>query len=307
MDFLSDLTLAIVSEFSHQGISFPESADLGQLASRYLEMRIRRIEPVPREVHFSEEIHDTLGNLSRETDPKGNREALEAWRTVFYLQHLFESGETVMPFLSKEVYNTDPKQPDGLLWDYAMHHLHLSRKDGRDGFVKRSHWLLFVIVSDRDVFFIDVKPHEDPEKLQWVRQDLLDIVHGNWPELTETHLLHGVTVTTVTDAEKRELRRKNAYLIHQVGGRAIAPLGLGTTLDGHSTRCRILADKLLHELKQYQQILDSSLEELRPLFLKNGLAEDAQIDFKLVRRSELDILEEQSAQVSSAEGFGRTL
>ena len=184
MDFLSDLTLAIVSEFRHQGISFPECADLGHLASRYLEMRMRRIEPVPRKVHFSEEIHDSLGNLARDTDPKGHGKGLEAWKTVFYLRHLLESGLTVTPFLSDKVINTETK--DGLLWDYAMHHLHLSRKDGKGGFVARSDWLLFVVVPDQDVFFVDVSAHRAPGNLQWVHQDLLGIVFNNWPELIES-------------------------------------------------------------------------------------------------------------------------
>ena len=307
MDFLSDLKLAIVSEFQRQGISFPESADLDHLASRYLEMRICRIEPVPRKVHFSEEIHDSLGNLSRETDPKVRGKALEAWGRVFYLRHLFESGDTVMPFLSREVNNTEPKKPDGLLWDYAMHHLHLSRRDGRHGFVKGSRWLLFVIVADQDVFFVDVRPHVDPEKFQWVHQDLLDIVHNNWPELTESRVLHGFTARKITNAEKLELRRKNVNVAHQVGGRVIAPLGFGTSGDGHSKLCRFLADKLLHDLEQHQGILDSSSAELRATFVEDGMSEDAEMDFKLVRRAELDMSEDQSAKMSSAEGFSRTL
>ena len=307
MDFLSDLKLAIVSEFQRQGISFPESADLDHLASRYLEMRIRRIEPVPRKVHFSEEIRDSLGTLSRETDPKVRGKALEAKGTVFYLRHLFESGDTVMPFLSREVNNTEPKKPDGLLWDYAMHHLHLSRRDGRHGFVKGSRWLLFVIVADQDVFFVDVRPHVDPEKFQWVHQDLLDIVHNNWPELTESRVLHGFTARKITNAEKLELRRKNVNVAHQVGGRVIAPLGFGTSGDGHSKLCRFLADKLLHDLEQHQGILDSSSAELRATFVEDGMSEDAEMDFKLVRRAELDMSEDQSAKMSSAEGFSRTL
>ena len=307
MDFLSDLKLAIVSEFRHQGISFPESADLNHLASRYLEMRIRRIEPVPRKVHFSEETHDSLGNLSREADPKVHEKALEAWGTVFYLRHLFESGDTVVPFQSREVNNTEPRKPDGLLWDYAMHHLHLSRKDGRHGFVKGSRWLLFAIVADQDVFFVDVRPHVDPEKFQWVHQDLLDIVHNNWPELTENRLLHGVTGTKVTNAEKLELRRKNVNLAHEVGGRAIAPLGFGTTADGHSALCRFLAYKFLHKLKQYQRTLDSSPEELRAILVNNGMPEEAEMDFKVVRRAELDMSEDQSARMCTVEGFTKTL
>ena len=307
MDFLSDLKLAIVSEFQRQGISFPESADLDHLASRYLEMRIRRIEPVPRKVHFSEEIHDSLGNLSRETDPKVRGKALEAWGTVFYLRHLFESGDTVMPFLSREVNNTEPKKPDGLLWDYAMHHLHLSSKDGKRGFVKRSDWLLFAIVADQDVFFVDVRPHEDKENLQWVRQNLLDIVHNNWPELTESRLLHGFTGSKVTDAEKWELRRKNVNLAHEVGGRAIAPLGFGTAGDGHSILCRFLADQLVHELEEHQRILESSPAELRATFVENGLPEDAEMDFKLVPRAELDVSEGLDAKMCAVEGLSGIL
>ena len=307
MDFLSDLKVAIASEFMNQGISFPEDADLEHLASRYLEMRIRRIEPVPREVHFSEEIHDSLGKLSRETDEKVHQEALEAWRTVFYLRHLFVRGSTVMPFLTDRV--TDTEKTDGLLWDYGMHHLHLSREPGKFGFVKRSDWLLFAIVADQDVFFVDVRKHKDPERqgFEWVRQDLLDIVHNNWPELTESRLLHAVTGDKVTNAEKLELRLKNANLVHEVGGRAVAPLGFGTASDGHSVRCRFLALKLLHELKQHQRILTSSSAELRALFVENGMPEHAEMDFKLVRRAELDIPEDPIRKMCSVESFSRTL
>ena len=61
MDFRSDLYHAIVAEFARQGISHPEHANVADLATRHLEMLIRRIDPVPRQVHFSDEIHDSLG------------------------------------------------------------------------------------------------------------------------------------------------------------------------------------------------------------------------------------------------------
>ena len=70
MDFRADLHEAIVSEFTRQGISYPSEADVSDLATRYLEMRVRRIEPVPRQVHLSEEIHDSLGSLAGNTDPE---------------------------------------------------------------------------------------------------------------------------------------------------------------------------------------------------------------------------------------------
>ena len=115
MDFRSDLYHAIVAEFARQGISHPEHANVADLATHHLEMLIRRIDPVPRQVHFSDEIHDSLGSLARNTDPKCRAKASEAWGTVFYLSHLFERGKPVIPHLSREVNNTDPKKPDGLL------------------------------------------------------------------------------------------------------------------------------------------------------------------------------------------------
>ena len=111
MDLLTDLAQAIVSEFTQQGVSLPKRADAAHLASRYLEMRIRRIEPVPRKVHFSEEIHHSLGDLARYEDPKRSSKALEAWGTVFYLRHLFENGGTVTPYLTERVNSTE--EPDG--------------------------------------------------------------------------------------------------------------------------------------------------------------------------------------------------
>lgn len=305
MDFLSDLAQAIRSDFTEQGVSFPQCADLAHLTSRHLEMRIRRIEPAPRGVHLSEELHRSLGNLASNEDPEHRAKALEAWGTVFYLRHLFERGEAVIPHLTERVNNTEER--DGLLWDYAMHHLHLSRNIGKNGFVDRSDWLLFAVVTDRDTFFIDVRPHTDPEQLQWVRQDLLTIVHNNWPELTAGRVLHGVTGDTVTDIEKRELRRKNANLVHCVEGRAIAPLGWGTTADGHSLLCRFLADKLLHELEEQQRLLDGKTDTLHAVFVERGMAKDVEANFRLVRKKSLNVSEAQVTKLWSFEGFRRDL
>ena len=305
MDFLSDFTQAIISEFAQQGIYFPEHADPDHLASRYFEMRIRRIEPAPRKVHLSEEIHHSLGDLARNKDPDRSAKAWEAWTTVFYLRHLFESGETVIPYLTDRVNNTETT--DDLLWDYKMHHLHLSRNVGKNDFVERADWLLFAIVEEQDAFFVDVRPHKDPERLLWVRQDLLAIVHSNWPELTSSRELYGITGAKVTDIEKRELRRKNVNLAHEVGGRAIAPLGLGTSTDGHSSMCRFLADKLLHELEEQQRLLDGQTDVLRATFLERGMPEAAQMRFKLVRKGDLSVSVELITELCSSNGFSKDL
>jgi len=300
MSFLNDLAGIISSEFADQGISYPTDADILTLTGRLLEMRIRRIEPVPRAVHLSDEIHNSLGSLASGRQEKD----LEAWRTVFYLRYSFLTGCSVIPFLTDRVNDTE--KTDGLLWDYAIHHLHLSRKPGKSGFVKRSDWLLFAIVSDADVYFVDVRPHRD-RGFEWLRQDLLEIVHRNWPALIEARVLHGVSGETITDAEKKELRRKRANVVHEIGGNAIAPLGWGITADGHSALCRFEADKLIHEIEWHQADADSARIEVQAALSDKGIRPDGGIDLQLVRLVDCDMTDQVASKVMASTSSGTVL
>lgn len=286
MNFKSDLVDIVKQYFATEGISYEDMEDASDFAARYCEMRIRRIGPVPRCVHFSCEIHHSLGKLARETDRDRRDGALEAWRTVFYLHHLFVSGKRVTPHLSKNVNNSSSK--DGLLWDYGIHHFHLSRKLDKSEFVERSDYLLFAIVADTKVFFVDVRMHHDPESLLWVRQDLLNIVHANWPELTDARVLHGVSGNTLKDEEKRELRRKNINHIPNLGEQAVAPLGWGTNLAGGSTFCRVCGDKLLHEIEQHEKYFYSQPVELWAPLEAKGVEMSGEMEFQLVLLDSLD-------------------
>ena len=288
MDFETDLIEIVKSSFREDKISFSEDGDADYFAARYCEMRIRRIVPARRTVHFSHELHDSLGRLARETDEQLRDKALEAWGRVFYIRHLFEAGRSVLPFLSRSVSDADPPTSDGLLWDYGMHHLHLSRNPNDQEFVPRSRYLLFAVVAESDVFFVDVRPHRDREGLQWSRQDLLEIVHSNWPEITTSHVLHGSKGDRMTDLQRNELRRKHLNVVTALGGKAIAPIGWGTTGDGHSVWCRVWGYRLLHELKIHRVYFEDQPSELRTGLLANGIEILDEMDFKLVSLDSLN-------------------
>ena len=152
----------------------------------------------------------------------------------------------------------------------------------------RSDYLLFAIVAGDDAFFVDVRKHRDPDDLQWVRQDLLKIVHTNWPEITDARVLRGVHGSTLTDEQKKELRRKNVLSVADLGEVAIAPLGWGTMLDGSSTWCRLWADKLLREVEWHEGVLRSQPEELRAKVAEQGLTTSGAIDCRLVLLDSVD-------------------
>ncbi len=128
---------------------------LDRLAARYFEMTIRHIQPGPRRVHFSDQTHASLGDLSRRG--VGDNSARDAWGAVFRLRQILVEGGNVNGFLSKNIRRATSW--DGLLWQYGMHHFHLGRESIKDGFVNRSDYLLFAIVAPDDVFFVDVRLH----------------------------------------------------------------------------------------------------------------------------------------------------
>ena len=186
---------------------------------------------------MSEEIHDSLGQLSRQADSEQQEKAAEAWDAVFHICYLLKEGENVNAFLSKNI--TRAASLDGLLWDFGMHHFHLSKEVEPSGFVKRSDYLLFAIVTQDKVYCVDVQRHPQQGDLGWVRQDLLRIVHSNWPELIKAKILRGVEGTALTDEQKQELRRKNINSVTQIGDIAIAPMGGGMTTAGTGVLCQM--------------------------------------------------------------------
>ena len=305
MNFRSDLINIVKAHFLQEDISYKDVGDADDLAVRFCEMLIRRIPQTPRHVHFSKELNVSLRKLTQENSVEEREKALEAWNTVFKIWYLLHGGGDLKPFLSRNTREATSK--DGLLWDYGMHHFHLGSGLDEDGFVTRSDYLLFAIVSDTDAFLVDVRKHRDPEGLLWVRQDLLEIVHRNWPEITNSRLLQGVRGTTLTNVQKKELRRKNTNTVPDLNGTAIMPLGLGTTADGSSTWCRVWAQKLLHEVEEHESYFNSQPDELRAALEAQGVTTSEKMDFRLVLLDSIDASPEQVERLQNEDHFGQSL
>lgn len=295
MNFTSDLVDIIKQQFDQANISYDDNIDVHDLidvhhlVTRYLEILNRRVVPTPRRVQFSDEIHDSLGKLAHESNTEQRKKALEAWRTVFYIRNQLINGGNVTRFLSKGV--NDLVSKDKMLWDFGIHHFHLNRKlESCGNFVERSDYLLFAVITDADAYFVDVRPHRDPQILGWVRQDLLGIVYSNWPELIEANIIRGILGggEQRTDEEIKELRRKNINHTAQFGDKVVISLGGGMMTDGSSMRCRLWVSKLLHEIKRHQEFFDSQPEELRSSLEANGIELAGKMEFELVLLDNLD-------------------
>ena len=283
MDFKSDLTSIVESYFSKNRIRYETQGCASDLAALYFEMRMRRIDSKPRSVFFSEQIHSSLGGLTHETAPEQRGKALQAWRAAFELFHIFRSGGDVKPYLSKGIEDSNSNDP--MLWDWGIHHFHLNRKVDKTGFIERSDYLLFALIYDDAALFIDVRKHHHPEGLEWVRQDLWEIVHSNWPQAMYSHEFHGVIGDVISDKEKKVLRGKKKRPIcnhvMELHGHAFAPFGGGLTRSGRSTLCRGKADKIVWDLERHEKVLCGCNQELRAAFKASSMNLSGEVVLRL--------------------------
>ena len=285
MTFHSDLSRLIRGQFDKHDIYYDCLMPLDRLTARYFEMCMRRIQPGPRRVHFSDETLVSLGALS--CQGKDDTSARDSFGAVFRLGQLLVDGDNVNGFLSKSIRHADGS--DGLLWHYGMHHFHLGREAEKGGFVERSDYLLFAIVAPLDVYFVDVRRHPPRrDDIGWVRQDLLRIVHSNWPKLIEKSVLNGVSGVDLTDEQMQKLRGKNCGYAMNIDGRVIAPLLCGTAGDGSSMLCTMGASRLMHKLRYYAEVLRN--EEARNAVVQDMRARG--IDVGPTLECELALLED---------------
>ena len=305
MSLESDLSRLIRDQFDKNKISYKRSICLERLTARYFEMATRRIQPVPRDVHFSEQIHTSLGELARLR--KSDGAAQNAWGMVFGLRQHLVDGVNVNNFLSKNISNAHGF--DGLLWTYGMHHFHLGRETDKDGFVKRSKYLLFAIVTPTVAYFVDVRRHPKKDDTGWVSQELLQIVHSNWPKLIEAKVLHGVSGDELTDEEMQELRRKNMNYPMNIEGKAVAPLLGGIATDGSSVPCTLLASSLLQELRRQEKVLrhDEVRQAVAQDLRGKGVDVEPSLEFELVLREGLPMSPELIASLTTESCISRDL
>ena len=288
MDLRADLDRIIREQFDKSGVRHDKSMPVGDLAASYFEMLTRRIDPRTRRVHFSEQLSESLGRLTREADPNQQKKAAEAWSAVFRIRYMMVRGENVNAFLTKRIDSaTGIRSRDGMLWDFGMHHFHLSTESDSSGFVKRSDYLLFAVLTEEDAYFVDLRRHPTANDVGWSRQELLRIVQANWPELTEPWILRGTKGDVFTDQERARLREKNVNVATDLDGLSVAPLGAGVTAAGSSILCRRWADELMHEIDRHQAAFDTQSPDLRRALKNNGIALDGKMEFDLVLLEQL--------------------
>lgn len=214
VDFTSDWKQYVEHEISSQGYAVDTSEDLRSLSYKFFNLKRRRIAEVPRSV-FEAKTFSCPANLA-------NGYAL--------LKKKLEGGHDVCPHLSKFLLRDDYE--DSLLNDWGIHHFHLGENPERSGFIERTGPLLFAHVTHDSAYCLGVYPHGS-----WTQQDLIRVIHENWPTVISAKKLNGIIGMshTPTDDEIAQLRKAGVQTMVQVApGIVYAPLGGGYSTAGTS-------------------------------------------------------------------------
>jgi hypothetical protein len=190
--FQDDLKAHFVNVFTTGGYSFPRDAEAWDLAVLYAAMKQRSISPRPRTVYWSPELKSKLAILDDVI-----AHALKTIETESL------TGMDLNQRMSRDV--EDVECHDNLFNDLGILHLHLGvRKPNPMEFVVRSGKLLFVMVREHDIYFLDLLDHD---VFKYSSPALLEIVHRNWPELIAEYRCDDVFVPLEHRPALQEKRR----------------------------------------------------------------------------------------------------
>lgn len=235
---------------------------------QYFNYSRRLISPLPRKVRISKEFHC----------PENLREGLDL------IIEKIKNGVDLKPHLSKGILNLN--YHDDLLNDWGIHHLHLGTIKDNSGFFRRTGPVLFVRFDNKCAYIINVMRHGS-----WAKQEMIRIIHNNWPESVERFQLVGVSAANpaLTDKQYKEARHSHSIVLVEGGkGTVYGPLGMGYSTSGHSLEVSRTCDSIAIRLRDYEKFIKEHISTLVNEMIERG--KDVGDNFNFLLGIENDIV-----------------
>ncbi|KKB71298.1 hypothetical protein [Burkholderia pseudomallei] len=238
-------------------VGLKHSKDVPHLSEglyRWLDFRMRYIDPVPRRIVASNRFPMRLSGAT-ETGLRA-------------IEKRVLDGSDLNPFQGKRLIGlhdtsaTKRQMRTDLLWaDWGIHHLHLTDAPisegaslaSRDYFTERGDYLLYVMFVDDAACIIDVRPHS--EELPFCQQSLIETVVRSWPGLLRP-LSGTLARSNPHTAQEIDMGRRggvSGFVV--VDGVAYYPPGMGVTTASTATRVTLARDALRKDVDHLVQIV----------------------------------------------------
>lgn len=240
IDLLNDLKEQLKLRLINAGIKTTSS----NLIYDFFNIKKRFIEPKPRTIKKSKEFSCPVGYEAALSEIEGK----------------ILAGSSLVSYLSKEI--KDAGYSDGILNDWNIHHLHLSRRLGKDGFVQRSNYQMFAFFTEDTCYLLQVYPHNKPNL--YSTQEMVKIIDENWPELIANNKINGNLTVSLTDAEYGELRKSNITTFVQTEPNKIFGVIGGGYMSNGASQSALSASDFWHNIcrKVQTDIIHSFAEKI---------------------------------------------
>lgn len=257
IDLLRDLGVLVRQSLTEAGYDVsPIETDDHQLALvTWNKVNRYAIKPQPRQVL-----------KARGFSAQGHEAGIEI------LENAIRKGDTLHRHMTKRV--ADIVARDGLLDDWDIHHLHLGTEiDKNSGLIERTNHILLCRFDDECAYFIMVAPHGARAPNTWYRQEMLEIIHNNWPESIDSARIPGVSEITpkFDDDGIKNLRQVHGNALLQVSdGTVYIGPGLGTTGNGTNVIDLLSANRVVHAAKRIEARIADELPQIRENARRQG-------------------------------------
>lgn len=219
IDLVNDLKCFNTRELASLGETVATDANGYSVYAQLAERRMREVPVVPYKVHISHEL-------------RANPLYPLVAKVLTEIKGKLERGRSIAMYLPDYQGPKRPSSRDPMLSHWDIRHLHLSPQVTKrvNGLVVRSDFLLYFRIQNNEMYWIDIGRHKAPEEETWLRQELLNIIQHNWPQIQ--HLARGMAVNE-PDIKTMKLGRKHNFNVFPAyRGKLIMPNSMGVMADG---------------------------------------------------------------------------
>ena len=287
MDLCEDYSEMVQSWMKEHGVQSDKSGE--DLWYDFFNLQKKSVRPQKRTVHYSKEF----------ACPP------EVELGLKLLVQKFDNGEDVSQHLSKDA--ASPSEFDGLLYDWGIYHFHLGKTiDHQTGRIERTGPVLFAKIDNENVYCINVYSHGKNVQQPWAKQDLLKIIHNNWPQtIAKWKLPDGIelcpeSITLPSDSQYAFLRRSGiSTAIFVDKGIAYISPGGGYMSTGHSQEIVLYCQRVHNTLKHCELHIGNSITSLvKQIEEITGKPVGRRLHFKLIEIDNVLYVEEQQSKIT---------
>lgn len=293
----NDIRAHVLATLPHRPSKRPEleAKTTSDLLITYCNWRLRSVPVRPRAVVQSPDLLRNPLSTGPQYGP-GLQTLIDA----------ITAGADLTPYLSERIqigFETPKagkyhkrKDLDLLLFDWHVHHLHLSTAVKLNGFMERTTMLLFVAFMGDAALLINIYDHDS-----WTREEIATILIDNWPDSDFVHEFKGAIglERQHSDDDRAVLRNNGIVSLIEWRGKVYMMGYGGISSAGTSNWATRHADWILRSLRAFDNHITAYPDYIAETLKLNNLPVPAvpEFDFVFMRNEQYGIREKISTAI----------